>query len=97
MNQYCTLVATNPLGMPRTREHNAVYSRLDPLSDDEDGPCASPFEEEKRENLTQVSDIEIVPRHSQAGDGDIVSPSKLTPPHTQVIAVLHSTKSRCSL
>ena len=78
MNQYATLVATNPLGMPSTREHTAVYSELDPVSDDEDDPYALPPEEEESEDLTQVSDIDVVRRHSQAGDGDIVGLSRQT-------------------
>ena len=51
VNQYSTLVATNPLGMPSTREHTSVYSELDPPSEDEDDPYALPPEEEEREDL----------------------------------------------
>ena len=46
VNQYATVVASNPLGMPSTREHKSVYSELDPMSDDEDDPYALPPEEE---------------------------------------------------
>ena len=45
MNQYATLVATNPFDMPTTREHDSVYS------DDEDAPYALPREEEEDEDL----------------------------------------------
>ena len=75
MNQYATLVATNPLGMPSTREHTSVYSELDPPSEDEDDPYALPPEEEEREDLAQISDIDVVRQHSQAGDDDIVGPA----------------------
>ena len=76
MNQYATLVATNPLGMPSTREHNAVYSGSVPHSDDDDDPYALPPEEKEKEDLTHVSYIDFVRRHSQAGNGDIISPSR---------------------
>ena len=42
------------------------------LSDIEDGPYALAPEEEEREDLTQVRDIDVVRRLSQAGDGDII-------------------------
>ena len=41
VNQYSTLVASNPLDMPTTLEHTSVYSRQDPPSDDEDDPYAA--------------------------------------------------------
>ena len=59
MNQYSTLVATNPLDMPTTREHPSVYSRQDPPSDDEDDPYALPPEEEGgRADPTIVPDVD---------------------------------------
>ena len=71
VNQSATVVASNPLRMPSTREHKSVYSESDPMSDDEDDPYAlPPEEEEEREDLTQVPDINVVCWHSQAGDGD---------------------------
>ena len=72
--------------MPSTREHRAVYSVLDALHDDEDDPYALPPEEEERKDLMQVSDIDSVWRHSQAGDGDIVGPSKQTRLQARVAA-----------
>ena len=78
VNQYATLVATNPLDMPTTREHNSVPSGLDPLSDDEDDPYALPPDEEEKEDLTEFSDIDFVRRHSQASDNHIVGPHRQT-------------------
>ena len=75
------------LHLPSTREHRAVYSELDPLSDDEDDPYALPTEEEETEDMTQVSDIDVVWRHSQAGDGDIVGSSSQTRLQARVAAV----------
>ena len=57
-------MATYPLGMPSTHEHTSVYSELDPPSEDEDDPNALPPEEEEREDLTQISDIDVVFRHT---------------------------------
>ena len=78
VNQYATVVASKPLGMPSTREHKSVYSESDPMGEDEDDPYALPLEEEEREDLTQVPDIDVVRRHLQAGDSDIVGPAGQT-------------------
>ena len=43
VNQYATPVASNPHGMPSTREHQLVYSESDPMSEDEDDPYALPW------------------------------------------------------
>ena len=88
VNQYATLAASNPLGMPSTRDHQSVYSESDPMSEDEDEPYAlPPEEEEEREDLTQIPDIDVVRRHSQAGDGDIMGPARQTRLEARVAAV----------
>ena len=75
MNQYSTLVASNPLDMPTTREHLSVCSRQDPPSDDEDDPYALPPEEEGgRADPTVVPDVDYVRHHSQANSLSIVGP-----------------------
>ena len=83
--------------MPSTREHKSVCSESDPMSEDEDDPYALPPEEEEREDLTQFSDIDIVRRHSQAGDGDIVGPSRQTRLQARAALGLRSTTSRYNL
>ena len=88
VNQYSTLVASNPLDMPTTREHASVYSRQDPPSDDEDDPYALPPEEEVgREDLTVVSDIDYVRHHSQASDTQVVGPHRQTRAAARATAV----------
>ena len=87
VNQYSTLVATNPLDMSTTQEHHLVYSRQDPPSGDEDDPYALPPEEEEKEDLTFVLDIDFLRRHSQAGDNDVVGPNRQTPAAARLIAV----------
>ena len=64
-----------------------MYSELDLPSEDEDDPYTLPPEEEEREDLTQDSDIDVIRRHSQAGDGDIVGPSRQTRLQARVAAV----------
>ena len=89
MNQYSTLVAINPLDMPTTREHTLAYSRQNPPSDDEDDPYASPPEEKEgeREDLTTISDLDFLCRHSQAGDTDVVGLHRQTCAAARTIAV----------
>ena len=64
-----------------------MYSESDPMSEDEDDPYALPPEEEEREDLTQVPDIDVVRQHSEAGDNDIVGPAGQTRIQARVAAV----------
>ena len=58
------------------------------MSEDEDDPYGlPPEEEEKREDLTQVPDIDVVRRHSPTGDNDIVGPAGQTRLQARVAAV----------